>query len=114
MLGWFICRLAFAGSIPGVGVAPGFIGLLAFFGSIPGIGPLDVTAFAFFGSGIPGVVAPDGGIGLVDIPGGSSLGPALAIFAFVEFEFCGSTEPHAIVSKKVKQIKTRIRNFVIG
>lgn len=112
VLGWLSCRRAASGSIPGVGVAPGFLGLLAFFGSIPGIGPL-ATTFAFFGS-IPGVEFPDGGTGLVDIPGGNSLGPAFAIFALADaFEFCGSTEPQAILSKKVKQINTRKRNFVI-
>jgi hypothetical protein len=113
VLGWLSWRRAASGSIPGVGVAPGFLGLLAFFGSIPGIGPF-ATTFAFFGSGIPGVEFPDGGTGLVDIPGGNSLGPAFATFAFADaFEFCGSTEPQPILSKKAKQVKTRNRNFVI-
>jgi hypothetical protein len=48
-----ICRRSVSGSgIPGVGVAP--------FGRL----------FAFFGSGIPGVAFAEGGIGLVDNPGG--------------------------------------------
>ena len=58
--------------IPGVGVAPGLNGFFKVAGSgMPGVGvaPFGIL-FAFRGSGMPGVVFVDGGIGLVDKPGG--------------------------------------------
>ena len=61
--------------MPGVGVAPGFMGLPIVLGSgMPGVGvvPFGKT-FTWFAGGIPGVVLVDGGIGLVDSPGGKLL-----------------------------------------
>jgi hypothetical protein len=68
-----ICLRSVSGSgIPGVGVAPGLNGFRRVSGSgMPGVGVAPFgRLFAFFGSGIPGVAFAEGGIGLVDNPGG--------------------------------------------
>lgn len=71
--GFCIWRRSVAGSgIPGVGVAPGFIGFPNVFGSgIPGVGvaPFGIT-FIAPGAGMPGVELADGGRGLAESPGG--------------------------------------------
>lgn len=76
-LGCAICRrIVSVSGIPGVGVAPGFIGLFISFGSgIPGVGvaPLGAAFIACPGGGMPGVVFAEGGIGLVESPGGKLL-----------------------------------------
>lgn len=68
-----ICRRSVSGSgIPGVGVAPGFIGFPSVFGSgMPGVGVPPFGAIAtWFAAGIPGVELAEGGSGLVESPGG--------------------------------------------
>ena len=78
--------------MPGVGVAPGLNGLRRFAASgIPGVGvvPFGIL-LASFGSGIPGVVLVDGGIGLVDRPGGKLLASTVTLplpMTVFEFEF---------------------------
>lgn len=100
-----ILRISSAEGIPGVGVAPGFIGLLIFDASgIPGVGvaplgtvPLELTPGTFAGCWI----------GLAESPGGKLAGsrltatgaafeavafPAVDVLAFVVF----APPPHAI------------------
>lgn len=80
------CRAAFSGSMPGIGVAPGFANWIAFAGSGGAVFELAFLEeiFAFPGAGIPGVEFAVGAIGLADSPGGSA-------FVF-EFVFAGFTD----------------------
>lgn len=75
--------------MPGVGVAPGFLGLFSVLGSgIPGVGvaPFGSTTPAFAG-GIPGVVFVDGAIGAVENSGGTFAALAFAVLFTATFEF---------------------------
>lgn len=76
-----ICRLAVSGSMPGVGVTPGFSGCIAFAGSGGAMFELPriTFAFTFAVAGIPGVELPLGATGPVVSPGGNA------------FEFLDST-----------------------
>lgn len=91
--------LKFAASgMPGVGVAP--------FG----------TLLAFFGSGIPGVVFPDGGIGLVDKPSGKLFAstvtfPAPADWFVLVFD---SAAPHAGIKIAKDKTKRTTKTFDIN
>jgi len=79
-----ICLRKVSGSgIPGVGVAPRLNGFLRLAASgIPGVGvPRFGTTFAFFASGMPGVLFPDGCIGVVDRPSGRLFGSTVTFAA---------------------------------
>jgi len=118
-----ICRLISSGvGMPGVGVAPGLNGFRRFAGSgMPGVGVAPFgTLFAAFGSGIPGVVFADGGIGLVDSPSGKWLASTATLplptpeteFEF-EFEFMELLEEHAATIDTFKRNK-QMRFFDIN
>ena len=108
--------------MPGVGVAPGLNGFRRFAGSgMPGVGVAPFgTLFAAFGSGIPGVVFADGGIGLVDSPSGKWLASTATLplptpeteFEF-EFEFMELLEEHAATIDTFKRNK-QMRFFDIN
>jgi hypothetical protein len=118
-----ICRLNVSGSgIPGVGVAPGLNGLRKFAASgIPGVGVAPFgTTLAFAGSGIPGVVFADGGIGLVDKPGGKLFASTLTAPVPTPFTFVFATvfdsvvEPHANISTEKLKAKRQIKTLDIN
>ena len=97
------CRRAASGSIPGIGVPPGFTTTLAFFGSgMPGVGVAPRGIFALATGGMPGVEFPVGTIGLAENPGGRWLALTFCIFttfalafAPLAFEFVSTSPPHA-------------------
>ena len=85
-------RISSGLGIPGVGVAPGLKGLRRFAASgMPGVGVVPFgMLFASLGSGIPGVVFVDGGIGLVERPSGKLLATTATFplpTAGIELEF---------------------------
>lgn len=99
LLGWLICLFRVAGSgIPGVGVAPFGNGLPSDFASgIPGVGVPPVgSLLAFAGSGIPGVVFDEGGMGDVESPSGKFFESILTFPLGFEFELVVAAGPQAM------------------
>ncbi len=102
--------------MPGVGVAPGLKGFLSSAGlGIPGVGVAPfVIVLAAFGSGMPGVVLADGGIGFTDSPSGKLFASTVtfptptASLAFVFALVVSVDEPHA----EIKAIKDKSSNAV--
>jgi hypothetical protein len=116
-----ICRRISSGlGMPGVGVAPGLNGFLKVAGSgIPGVGvaPFGML-FASRGSGMPGVLLPDGAIGLVDNPGGRLFASTFTLpVPTAELEFAlafESADPHAETMTSKVKIKTLRKTFDIN
>lgn len=117
------CFFRTSGSgIPGVGVAPfGAVPVICFFNvfssGIPGVGVAPFCKFALtdFGSGMPGVVFAEGGIGLAERPGGRFFGSIFVmIFVFfAEFDVFSLAGEHAKPVRKLTKIKTKTNLFDI-
>ena len=94
-----IClRISSGLGMPGVGVAPGLNAFFSWAGSgIPGVGVVPLgTLFTASAEGMPGVEFADGGIGLVDRPGGRLLASTL-LLTTVTFELVSPGEPHPAI-----------------
>jgi hypothetical protein len=117
LLACVICFFIVAGSgIPGVGVGPfgsGFPSRSG--GGIPGVGVVPLgSLLAFAGSGIPGVVFPDGATGDVESPSGIFLGSIFTFpFCLLAFAPGALAVWQAIPDKKAAQIKTNKTFFSI-
>jgi hypothetical protein len=112
------CRRSSSGDgMPGVGVAPGLIGLFISAGSgMPGVGVVPrVTIFAAFAAGIPGVGVPFSGRGLVEIPGGRFAGSTLTItapFVFTTVRFAAGSSDEQAKTKANNESKTKRANIL--